>query len=123
MVLRLPTAHKQFDRLFGSRSIDLCKWKQPDLGTPLETTEQLEALPAGGQYVLCHCREVRSKMGSAAVYILPGHNYSDRQDSDHRNRRSFLSIFCPTHLCDSGQDYFHLAVRRSKRRLLRYLVS
>src|SRR5215471_17132350 len=123
MVPRLPTAHKRFDLLCESRPIDLCKWKQPDPGRPLETTEQREALPAGALYVHYHCRVTRSTMGSAAVQILPEHNYADGQDSDHRNRRSFSSTVCPRHLYDSGQDYFHLAVHRSKRPLLRYLFS
>src|SRR5262245_14329238 len=123
MVPRLPTAHKRFDRLCESRPIDLCKWKQPDPGRPLETTEQHEALPAGAPYVLYHCKVTRSKMGSAAVQILSEHNYVDGQGSDHRNRRSFLSTVCPRHLCYSGRDYFHLAVPRSKRLLLRYSFS
>ena len=67
MVLRLPTGHKRLDCLFGSRSIGPCKWKQPDPGTPLETTEQHEALPAGDQYVLYRYKGVRGKTGSALV--------------------------------------------------------
>ena len=61
MALRLPIAHKQFGCLYGLRPIGLCKWKQRDLCTPLETMEQREALPAGGQYVLCHFTGARSK--------------------------------------------------------------
>ena len=67
MVLRLPIAHKQFGSLCGLRPIGLCKWKQQDPGMPLETMEQREALPAGGQYVLCHCTGARSKTDSAVV--------------------------------------------------------
>ena len=90
MAQHLPTEHKRFDCLCGSRSIGPCKLKEPDPGTLLETTEQLEALPGGGQCVLCRYREVRSKTGSAAVRILSGRNYADGRDLGRQNHRSSL---------------------------------